>query len=123
MINANRLAATGVLIGLVTVMTAVGCRRNEPKLSVFQPAESSHFARGDTIHFASELNSQKDPGRIDQGAWRWVSDIDGDIGRGPRIDASNLSVGEHQVTASVRHNLGVSRARVTVFVDSTGTTK
>jgi hypothetical protein len=51
-------------------------------------------------------------------AWHWVSDIDGDLGRHPRLDTPNLSVGEHQITVSVRHNLGLSRGQVVVFVDS-----
>jgi hypothetical protein len=82
------------------------------------PKQNSHFARGDTIRFAADLNSDVDPGVIPESEWHWVSDIDGDLGRHPRVDTPNLTVGEHLITVSVHHRLGLSRGRVTVFVDS-----
>jgi len=84
---------------------------------VFLPEESSRFTVGDTIHFASELNSDVDPGIVDSTNWRWVSNLDGEIGRGPRIDVATLRVGKHEVTATARHKLGESSAHVTFFVD------
>jgi hypothetical protein len=100
---------------VVAIMTA--CRNHEPRLSVFSPPPSAHFVQGDTVHFASELNSESDPGVIKSDAWRWVSNVDGEIGRGPRVDVTSLSVGKHMVTASVTHALGVSQESVTVFVE------
>ena len=110
--------AYAVRIGaLVALAMTFACRAKEPRLSVFSPAPSSHFVQSDTIHFASELNSGLDPGPIGANAWRWVSNIDGEIGRGPRTDVSSLRVGKHEITASVKHRLGTSQASVTVFVD------
>jgi hypothetical protein len=106
------------LSAAAALASTVGCRSKEPRLSVFSPAESSHFVKGDTIHFASELNSGLDPGVVDWSDWHWVSDIDGDIGHGPRIDVTSLTVGKHEVTASVRHRLGLTKASVRVFVDA-----
>jgi hypothetical protein len=83
------------------------------------PAQSSHFAQGDTIDFSADLYTDKDFGFVPSSAWRWISDIDGELGRDSSISTPNLSVAEHQVTASVRHRFGLSRARVVVFVDST----
>jgi hypothetical protein len=117
----NRLPARSLVA--VLTLTAVACRSDAPRLTVGSPRQSSHFARGDTVHFAADLNSDVDFGVIDPSAWRWISDIDGDLGREPRVDTPNLSVGEHHVTASVRHKLGLSRALVTVFVDSVRPTK
>jgi len=102
----------------VVALALTACRDKEPRLSVFQPEDAAHFTVGDTIHFASELNSGLDPGVIDSSAWHWVSSLDGDIGHGPRIDVTSLREGKHEVTASVKHRLGTSTAHVTVFVDT-----
>ena len=118
MIRWNQRSMVGCLFALAASATVLACRNSEPKLTVFLPAQASHFARGDTVHFASELNSDVDFGVIDHGAWRWVSNVDGELGTGPRLDTPNLSVGEHQITASVRHKLGLSSDDVTIFVDS-----
>ena len=118
MTMSNQRFTIRVLFAVVVLTTALSCRDKGPKLTVGVPKQNSHFAKGDTIHFAADLNSDVDPGVIPRGAWHWVSDIDGDLGRHPRLDTPNLSVGEHQITVSVRHNLGLSRGRVVVFVDS-----
>lgn len=102
---------------LVALTMLVACRSKEPQLSVFSPKSSAHFVQGDTVHFASELNSELDPGRIAENDWRWVSNVDGEIGRGPRVDATSLTVGTHVVTASVKHVLGTSQDSVTVIVE------
>lgn len=107
------LPRTAVFVALAIL----ACRNKEPRLSVFYPAPSSHFVQGDTIHFASELNSGLDPGPIQPNAWRWVSNVDGEIGRGPRADVTSLRIGKHVITATVKHRLGISRDSVTVFVD------
>ncbi len=118
-------AAIRVFLGVVVLTISLACRDRDkgPKLTVGLPKPSSHFTRGDTVHFAADLNSDVDFGAIPPSAWRWVSDIDGELGREPRVSTPNLSAGEHQVTASVRHKLGLSRARVTIFVDSVAPTK
>lgn len=118
MIVWNQRSVIRLLLAAAASTTVFACRDSEPKLTVFFPNQSSHFARGDTVHFAAELNSDVDFGVIDRDAWRWVSNVDGEIGKGPRLDTPDLSVGEHEVTASVRHKLGLSSASVTIFVDS-----
>jgi hypothetical protein len=119
MIMRNQRFGARLLIVVVALTTSLTCRDSGPKLTVGLPKQDSHFVVGDTIHFAADLNSNVDPGVIPEDAWHWVSDIDGDLGRQPRLDTPNLSVGEHQITVSVRHELGLSRGRVTVFVDPT----
>jgi hypothetical protein len=114
----NHRSGITALIAVVALSAILACRESGPKLTVGLPKQNSHFARGDTIHFAADLNSNVDPGVIPASEWHWVSDIDGDLGRQPRVDTPNLSVGEHLITVSVHHRLGLSRGRVTVFVDS-----
>jgi hypothetical protein len=100
-------------------ITGLSCRDSGPTVTIAYTAQSSHFARGDTVDFSADLNSEMNLGVIPSTAWRWISDIDGELGRDSIISTPTLSVAEHQITASVRHRLGLSRARVTVFVDST----
>jgi hypothetical protein len=119
MIKWNQRPAIAFVFAVLASTTAVACREHGPKLTIGIPKQSSHFPWGDTIHFAADLNSDVDFGHIERDAWRWVSDRDGELARHPRLDTPNLSVGEHQITASVRHQLGTSTAQVTVFVDST----
>jgi leucyl aminopeptidase (aminopeptidase T) len=117
MMTWNHRFSAHILIAAIALTTMAACRSEGPRLTVAAPAQSSHFTRGDTVHFVAELNSDLDFGVIDQSAWQWESDKDGQLGRGPRVDTPNLSVGEHHVTATVPHKLGVSSAQVTVFVD------
>ena len=119
MIMWNQRAAIAFVFAVLVSTTAVACREHGPRLTIGLPKQSSHFAQGDTIHFAADLNSDVDFGHIEPDAWRWVSDRDGELAHHPRLDTPNLSVGEHQITASVRHQLGTSTAQVTIFVDST----
>lgn len=114
----NQRSAIGVLFAIVALTTGLSCRDSGPKVTILFPEQSSHFAQGDTIDFSANLNSDIDFGVIPPGAWRWISDIDGELGREPSFSTPALSVAEHQITASVRHRLGLSRARVVVFVDS-----
>ena len=114
----NQRSAIRVLFAVVALTAALSCRDKGPTVTIAFPAQSSHFTQGDTVDFSADLNSDKDFGVIAPGAWRWISDIDGELGRNSSISTPALSVAEHQVTASVRHRLGLSRARVVVFVDS-----
>ena len=106
-----RIAAVGAI-----AMT-LACRSKDPRLSIFSPPASSHFVQGDTIHLASELNSELDPGVINDKDWRWASNLDGELGSGPRLDVTSLSVGKHQIRATAKHRLGISEDSVTVIVD------
>lgn len=114
----NRRFPIRALLAAGVLATGLACRNTGPTVTILFPAQSSHFAAGDTVDFSADLNSDIDFGVIPTSAWRWISDIDGELGRGPTLSTPSLSVAEHQVTASVRHRLGLSRARVTLFVDS-----
>jgi hypothetical protein len=117
----NHRSVVAFVFAVVGSTAVLACRESGPKLTVGIPKDASHFAQGDTIHFAADLNSNVDFGRVEQ--WRWVSDRDGELAREPRLDTPSLSVGEHHITASALHKLGLSEAHVTVFVASVSTEK
>jgi hypothetical protein len=104
--------------GTVVLFSIASCRSKEPRLTISSPEESTRFTQGDTIHFAADLNSNVDPGVIPYQNWHWASDLDGELGRAPRVDVTSLRVGKHDVTLTVRHRLGESSAHVTFFVDA-----
>jgi hypothetical protein len=116
MIMRNRRSGARLIIVVVALTTILSCRDKGPRVTIAYPPQSSHFVQGDTVDFSADLNSDMDLGVIPPSAWRWISDVDGELGRDSIISTPNLSVAEHQVTASVRHRLGLSRARVVVFV-------
>jgi hypothetical protein len=57
-------AAIRVLLRVVVLATSLACRDEDkgPKLTVGLPRASSHFARGDTVHFAADFDSDVDFG-------------------------------------------------------------
>jgi hypothetical protein len=118
MIMRNQRSGASLLIAVVALTTILSCRDKGPRVTIAYPPQSSHFVQGDTVDFSADLNGEMNFGVIPSGAWRWISDVDGELGRDSIISTPNLSVAEHQITASVRHRLGLSRARVVVFVDS-----
>ena len=107
-----------LLLSAIVVSIAYGCKHRGTRLTIGFPKNDSHFARGDTIHFAADLNSDVDFGVIPSSAWTWTSDRDGTLAKSPRLDTPNLSPGKHVITVTVPHRLGTSSANVTVFVDS-----
>lgn len=62
MIMWNQRSGFRVLFAVFALTTSLACREKGPKLTVGIPKQSSHFAKGDTIHFAADLNSDVDPG-------------------------------------------------------------
>ena len=117
MIMRNQRSGARLIIVVVALATILSCRDKGPRVTIAYPPQSSHFVQGDTVDFSADLNGDMDFGVIPPAAWRWISDVDGELGRDSIISTPNLSVAEHQVTASVRHRFGLSRARVVVFVD------
>ena len=117
MIMRNQRCGARLIIVVLALTTILSCRDKGPRVTIAYPPQSSHFVQGDTVDFSADLNGDMDLGVIPSSAWRWISDIEGELGRDSIISTPNLSVAEHQVAASVRHRFGLSRARVVVFVD------
>ena len=56
-------------------------------------------------------------GSLEDTAYQWFSDIDGNLGTGPQIDTQNLSVGQHQIELRVTDADGaMGHAMVTITV-------
>jgi len=74
-----------------------------PKVSIIAPIDGSVFAPGDTIGFTAGALDAED-GDLSLNL-QWSSDLDGFLGIGAGI-ATILSVGDHQITASVTDSSG-----------------
>lgn len=71
-----------------------------PEVTITEPEDGDSFAAGETITFTGEAFDQQYPD-LDDDAYVWTSDIDGEIGTGPSFTTANLSEGEHTITLTV----------------------
>jgi len=70
-----------------------------PSVEIAAPLDDSVFTAGDTIGFAASAVDTEE-GDL-SAAIDWTSDIDGPLGSGAAISIASLSVGLHQINASV----------------------
>jgi hypothetical protein len=77
-----------------------------PTVGITSPQDGSSAVATDPVLFAGTATDAEDG---DLGAsLSWTSDLDGPIGSGPSFASSALSVGVHQITASVTDTHGAS---------------
>ncbi len=76
-----------------------------PVVAITAPADGSSFPAGTSVNFIGTANDTED-GDI-SASLAWSSDLDGAIGTGASINAT-LSLGTHQVTASVTDSGGLT---------------
>jgi len=86
-----------------------------PTVTIASPANGSNFTQGDAVSFAGTAADAED-GDLTEGL-KWASDIDGVIGNGGVVKYANLSIGTHEISASVTdsHRLN-NAAQVTVRI-------
>jgi hypothetical protein len=91
----------------------------QPIVTIGEPQDGSSFSLEETIQFRASASDAED-GVLDESIV-WSSDIDGDLGNGPLVSASAMTIGEHRVTASVTDSAGstTSSSIVVAITDAT----
>jgi len=90
-----------------------------PSVVITEPASSLVVEEGDLVVFSASANDDED-GDV-SGNVGWSSSRDGGLGQGATLQTSSLSLGVHQVTASVTDSAGnTGTANVTVTVEPVG---
>ena len=79
-----------------------------PELSLTSPADGAVYAAGEPIAFAASASDAED-GDL-SAAVLFESDLDGPLGSGPTLVRSDLSTGDHRITASVSDSAGNAAA-------------
>ncbi len=87
-----------------------------PTVTITAPADGATFNEGDTMNFSGTASDAED-GDLTAGL-SWTSSIDGFIGSGGSFSRSDLSVGQHTLTASVTDSGGLTgSADVDITID------
>lgn len=85
-----------------------------PVVTISAPSDGATFTEGSVTSFAGTATDSED-GDLTANI-SWISSVDGAIGTGPTVNTSNLSVGNHVVTASVTDNEGVAGSESVAIV-------
>ncbi|CAM2005871.1 pre-peptidase C-terminal domain-containing protein [Acanthopleuribacter pedis] len=75
-----------------------------PTISIDSPADGDQFNQGDTVTFSGSAQDAED-GDL-SASITWSSSLDGNLGTGASLDRSDLSAGNHSITASVTDSNG-----------------
>lgn len=87
------------------------------RVRIDSPADSAEFTRGQQIRFAGFATDLVHGDSIPGGNFRWISDHDGEIGRGVVLLSSALSVNRHRITLWAATRQGVKgRASIRISV-------
>ncbi|GAB1268389.1 hypothetical protein NBRC116493_16420 [Aurantivibrio infirmus] len=83
------------------VLTATGGvpSNTAPSVNIIAPTGASSFPQGQTVIFSAMANDAED-GDLSSSI-QWSSNLDGILGSGGLINVSSLSLGPHQITASI----------------------
>lgn len=88
-----------------------------PSVVISSPSNGSSFEQGSRVTFSATATDTED-GDLG-GSLIWVSDLDGQIGTGASFSTSLLSIGTHNVTASVTDSGGAEGSdSVTITIQS-----
>ena len=88
-----------------------------PDVEILEPNGDEEAFGGRTITFDAMIFDEQDTMVSDPGKVKWVSDKDGEIGKGPRFSTSTMSAGTHVVTLTATNSKGLSSSSsVTVSV-------
>ena len=91
-----------------TVTITIEARPQEPPTaSIVQPLSDEVFAQGVEVVFLG-FGDDPDGPDLEESAFVWSSNLDGEIGTGTLVGTSTLSVGDHLITLTVRDRDGLT---------------
>lgn len=87
-----------------------------PTARIITPLDGATYVISQTVAFTGEgVDPEEDS--LDDSAYQWFSDIDGNLGTGPQIDTQNLSIGQHHIELHVMDQDGaMGHATITITV-------
>jgi hypothetical protein len=92
-----------------------GPTNNPPAVNITAPSSGSSYEQGASVSFSGTANDVED-GSLTS-SLSWSSSLDGSIGSGGSFSTSSLSVGTHNITASVTDSGGLSGSdSITVYI-------
>jgi hypothetical protein len=98
-------------------ITVTAAANTDPTISISNPTNNAQFTQGSNVSFTGSAADNED-GDI-TADMTWSSNIDGNIGTGGSVSASNLSAGTHSITASITDSNGAnSMATITVIINA-----
>lgn len=78
-----------------------------PTVLIESPPDGSTVFTGESVEFRGTATDPED-GTLEAAALEWISDLEGDLGTGNTVSASNLSLGSHVVTLIATDSDGAS---------------
>jgi hypothetical protein len=99
------IASDGLNVAESATTTAVTVGNKAPLVHVASPVEGDAFPTGEMVvlrGYAADLEDAL----VEDSAYRWSSDRDGDLGQGPTLWGLPLTSGPHQITLTVSDRAG-----------------
>jgi len=108
----TRKKLISMVAALCLIFLSGGCK---PVVTITSPQDGDQFAVDEEITFSGNATIFPS-GAIPGGSLIWVSDKDGEIGRGETFTKSDLSEGVHKIllTAIYKVRIGVATIQITV---------
>jgi len=99
------LASDGLNTAESATTAPVTVGNKPPLMHLSSPVDGDWLPAGEAVVFRGYATDLEDV-VLDDGTFRWSSDIDGDLGTGPTLWGLPLSVGVHRITLSVSDRSG-----------------
>jgi uncharacterized protein YjiK len=93
-------------VGIGSVSITVTALNAPPVVTINRPVEGEIYASGQIVTFNASALDPEDGSR--SSSLRWTSSLDGAIGVGGSFSKSNLSIGNHLITATVLDTKGLA---------------
>jgi len=101
------LASDGLNQSESATSSPVTVANKAPMIQLASPSEGDAFPAGEAVILRGYATDYEDI-VLEDGAYRWSSDLDGDLGAGPTLWGIPLSAGSHQITLTVTDQSGTS---------------